>query len=73
MRTDVLACDPRSEPYEICGAVRSRLNYRLCCRLPANHGGEHRWTPEIPPAGTRHRAVPVLRHGTTGHAPPRDG
>ena len=47
MRTDV---PTRTSPCEICGAVRPRLNYRLCCRLPADHRGEHRWTPEIPPA-----------------------
>lgn len=53
MRTDVPSRDPRAVACEICGEVRARLNYRLCCHLPANHSGEHRWTPEILPRDRR--------------------
>ena len=49
MRRGVPSRDPQTAAYETCGEVRARLNYRLCCRLPADHGGEHRWTPEIVP------------------------
>jgi hypothetical protein len=56
MRSDVRSHDPRTVACEICGEVRERLNYRLCCRLPANHWGEHRLTPEILP--TDRRTVP---------------
>ncbi len=58
MRTDVPSRDPRSERCDVCGEVRSRLNYRLCCRLPANHSGDHRWTAEILPAERRTVACP---------------
>jgi len=47
MRTDVSARDAHTEARTICGEVRPRLNYRLCCHLPVHHGGEHCWTPEI--------------------------
>lgn len=35
-----------------CDEVRStRLHYRLRCLLTPNHDGDHRWTPELVPAG----------------------
>ena len=35
-----------------CDEVRStRLHYRLRCLLRPGHDGEHRWTPELVPAG----------------------
>jgi hypothetical protein len=35
-----------------CDEVRStRLHYRLRCLLHPGHDGEHRWTPELVPAG----------------------
>jgi hypothetical protein len=35
-----------------CDEVRStRLHYRLRCLLAPDHDGDHRWTPELVPAG----------------------
>ena len=35
-----------------CDEVRpTRLHYRLRCLLTPGHDGEHRWTPELVPAG----------------------
>ena len=35
-----------------CDEVRStRLHYRLRCLLTPGHDGDHRWTPELVPAG----------------------
>jgi hypothetical protein len=42
----------RSSDAPTCDEVRStRLHYRLRCLLRPNHDGDHRWTPELVPAG----------------------
>ena len=41
-----------------CDEVRStRLHYRLRCLLSPGHDGDHRWTPELVPAGAEDDAV----------------
>ena len=42
----------RTKNARTCDEVRStRLHYRLRCLLTPNHDGDHRWTPELVPAG----------------------
>jgi hypothetical protein len=44
--------DQRTGTTTTCDEVRStRLHYRLRCLLRPEHDGEHRWTPELVPAG----------------------
>jgi hypothetical protein len=42
----------RTSTSSTCDEVRStRLHYRLRCLLAPDHDGDHRWTPELVPAG----------------------
>jgi hypothetical protein len=42
----------RTSTATTCDEVRStRLHYRLRCLLQPGHDGDHRWTPELVPAG----------------------
>jgi hypothetical protein len=42
----------RTSTATTCDEVRStRLHYRLRCLLRPGHDGDHRWTPELVPAG----------------------
>jgi hypothetical protein len=42
----------RTSDAPTCDEVRStRLHYRLRCLLRPDHDGDHRWTPELVPAG----------------------
>ena len=48
----------RSSNSATCDEVRStRLHYRLRCLLTPGHEGDHRWTPELVPAGAEGDAV----------------
>jgi hypothetical protein len=48
----------RSSNSTTCDEVRStRLHYRLRCLLTPGHEGDHRWTPELVPAGADGDAV----------------
>lgn len=55
--------DPRtrtstSRTSRTCDEVRStRLHYRLRCLLAPDHDGDHRWTPELVPAGVDDEAA----------------
>jgi len=42
----------RTSTVQTCDEIRStRLHYRLRCLLTPDHDGDHRWTPELVPAG----------------------
>jgi hypothetical protein len=55
---DMTEPQDRTPKRETCDEVRStRLHYRLRCLLSPGHDGDHRWTPELVPAGTEDDAV----------------
>ena len=51
----------------ICGETRpTRLHYQLRCHLPAEHAGEHKWTPELVPVARSTSDLAQLRADRTG-------